>query len=92
MLAVLAHDPELVHVDRAGSATRPDLAIELDAMRRKGELHGYITDVTEIDADGWYGNPEWATLETAHDFAATIGAEVAKEARRIFDLRTGRSR
>lgn len=87
VLAVLAHDPDLVHVDRAGNATRPDLAIELDAMRRNHELHGYITDVTEIDADGWYGNPGWATDDAATDFATTVGAEIAKDARRIFDLR-----
>ncbi len=87
VMAVLAHDPELVHVDRAGTATRPDLAVELDAMRRKHELHGYITDVTEIDADGWYGNPTWATTDVAADFADTVGAEIAKDARQIFELR-----
>ena len=43
--------------------------------------------MTEIDSDGWYGNPDWATAEAARDFAATVGAEVAKEARRIFELR-----
>ncbi len=88
VLAVLAHDPTLVHVDRAGDATRPDLAIELDAMRRNPELHGYITDVTEIDADGWYGNPSWATEEASKDYAATIGAEIAKDSLRIFELRS----
>lgn len=88
VLAVMAHDRSLVHVDRAGNATRPDVAIELDAMRRNPELHGYITDVTEIDADGWYGNPTWATEDAARDFASTIGAEIAKDSVRIFELRT----
>lgn len=88
VLAVLAHDPELVHVDRAGDATRPERAVELDAMRRNHELHGYITDVTEIDADGWYGNPDWATDGMAAEFASTVGAEIAKETVRIFELRS----
>ncbi len=29
-------------------------------MRRSKEIYGYITDVTEIADDGWYGNPAWA--------------------------------
>ena len=88
------HDIDFLRFDRLATeghreiATRPDRAVELDAMRRSRELHGYITDVTEIDAEGWYGNPEWATEETAADFASTVGAEIAKDAQRIFELRS----
>ena len=88
VLAVMAHDPELVNVALAGDATRPDHAVALDEMRRGREVYGYITDVTEIDADGWYGNPTWASPARADDFAATVGAEVAKQASSIFDLRS----
>lgn len=87
VLAVMAHDPALVYLDRAGDATRPDNAIALDEMRRSHETHGYITDVTEIDADGWYGNPTWATLDMAGDFAATVADDVAKRVVEIFGLR-----
>lgn len=87
VLAVMAHDPALVYLDRAGDATRPDNAIALDEMRRSHETHGYITDVTEIDADGWYGNPTWATLDMARDFAATVADDVAKRVVEIFGLR-----
>lgn len=87
VLAVMAHDPDLVKVDRAGDATRPDRAIALDEMRRGREVYGYITDVTEIDADGWYGNPKWASPTLAADFASTIGAEVVKQVSAIFELR-----
>lgn len=87
VLAVMAHDPSLVQLDRAGDATRPDHAIALDEMRRSHETHGYITDVTEIDADGWYGNPTWATLDMAGDFAATVADDVAKRVAEIFGLR-----
>ena len=88
VLAVMAHDPALVHVDRAGDATRPAHAIALDEMRRSKEAYGYITDVTEIDSDGWYGDPAWASEDLATDFAATIGAEVVKKVAPIFELRT----
>lgn len=87
VMAVMAHDPGLVKVEKAGDSTRPDHAIAMDEMRRNGETHGYITDVTEIDADGWYGNPTWADPSMAGDFAATVAADVVKQANAIFDLR-----
>ena len=87
-LAILAYDPSLVDVDRAGDATRPDHAIALDEMRRSKETYGYITDVTEIDTDGWYGNPRWATEELAESFAITVASDVAKRAADIFALRS----
>ena len=89
-VAVMAHDPDLVAVDRAGDATRPDHAIALDAMRRSKEVYGYITDVTEIDSEGWYGNPRWASQDLADGFAATIAGEVAKTVQEVFELRDRR--
>lgn len=88
-MAVMARDPALARVDRAGDATRPDLAIALDEMRRDPETHGYITDVTEIDGDGWYGNPSWATADLAEAFATTTAAEIAKRVESILALRSG---
>ena len=87
VLSVMARDPELVKVERAGDATRPDHAIALDEMRRSHESYGYITDVTEIDEHGWYGNPRWASVDMAGDFADTIAGEVAKKVQEIFALR-----
>jgi creatinine amidohydrolase len=86
-MSVMARDPALVHIDRAGDSTRPDHAIAMDEMRRSGETHGYITDVTEIDADGWYGDPTWATEELAEEFAATVAGEIAKQVQGILLLR-----
>lgn len=88
-LAVLAHEPGLVHLDRAGDATRPPEAIAMDAMRRSRETHGYITDVTEIDRAGWYGDPAWATQEQADGFVDTIAAEVARQVADVLDLLGG---
>ena len=87
-MAVMARDPDLVHIERAGDATRPDSAIALDEMRRDPETHGYITDVTEIDDDGWYGNPSWATTELAEAFATTTAMEIAKRVESILALRS----
>lgn len=86
-LAVMAHDPDLAHTDRAGDSARPPRAAAMDAMRRGREVYGYITDVTEIDADGWYGEPGWATADVAAEFAATVASDIVKQVTAIFELR-----
>ncbi len=88
-LAVLAHDPGLVHVERAGPASRPDGADALDEMRRATEVHGYITDVTEIADEGWYGNPSWADAGLAGDFAAEVADAVCARVDEILEMREG---
>ena len=86
-LAILAHDPALVKAERAGEATRPAGALEMDAMRRSSEVYGFITDVSELADDGWYGNPSWATPERAADFAAVVAAGVLEQLETVFKAR-----
>ncbi len=86
-LAVMAHDPDLVHVARAGTARRTADAVALDTMRRDREVHGYVTDVTEIDDSGWYGDPTWADGDRAAGFADTVADQIAKRVTQIFALR-----
>jgi creatinine amidohydrolase len=86
-LAVLAYDPDLVRADRVTEPTRPDGADELDAMRRSKEVYGYITDVTEIADEGWYGNPAWADEGRAAEFAKTVADEIATTVESILKLR-----
>jgi creatinine amidohydrolase len=71
-LAMLAHDPALVKTERAGEPTRPAGALEMDAMRRSHEVYGFITDVSELADDGWYGNPGWATPDRAAKFTTVV--------------------
>lgn len=71
-LAMLAHDPTLVKAERAGAPTRPPGAEEMDAMRRSSEVYGFITDVSELADDGWYGNPAWATPDRAQTFTTVV--------------------
>lgn len=86
-LAVMAHDPGLVRTDRVGEPSRPDGAEELDAMRRSREVYGYITDVTEIADDGWYGNPAWAEEANPDEFAKTVAGEIADQVETILKMR-----
>ena len=89
-LAVLAYDPDLVRTDRVAEPTRPLGADELDAMRRSKEVYGYITYVTEIADEGWYGNPSWADEERAGGFASTVADEIATTVESILKLRKDR--
>ena len=73
--AVLAHDPSLVALDRAGEPSRPPGALELDAMRRSHEVYGFVTDVRELADDGWYGNPGWASGDVVAKFVDTVAGE-----------------
>lgn len=86
-LAVLAYDPSLARLDRVTDPTRPDGADELDAMRRSREVYGYVTDVTEIADDGWYGNPGWANQEEANTFAEVVAEEIESAVDSILAIR-----
>lgn len=86
-LGVLAVDPEMVDTAAMSPATRPDAAVALDEMRRGREVYGYITDVTEIDRDGWYGDPQWAEEAVPSSFAPAIAAEIVDRVTSIFGLR-----
>ncbi|MFP3914850.1 MAG: creatininase family protein [Actinomycetota bacterium] len=90
-LAILAYDPSLALLDRVTEPTRPPGAEELDAMRRSREVYGYITDVTEIADDGWYGNPGWADEDRAAAFADTVAEEVATRVESVLSTRKERT-
>jgi creatinine amidohydrolase/Fe(II)-dependent formamide hydrolase-like protein len=78
-MAVMAHDPSLLKVERAGEPSRPPGAEAKDAMRRSKEVYGFVTDVSEIAAEGWYGDPMWATPERAATFPSAVVDEIARQ-------------
>lgn len=85
-LAVMAYDPDLVARDRAGTAKRPADALEMDEMRRSDETYGFITDVTALAVEGWYGNPGWATQDRAKTFARDVAEATLVRVQMILDL------
>jgi creatinine amidohydrolase len=86
-MAVMAVDPALAHVERAGEPSRPPGAAELDALRRGSEVYSFVGDVRELANDGWYGDPAWATQERADGFAARIAAELERQVNEVLALR-----
>jgi creatinine amidohydrolase/Fe(II)-dependent formamide hydrolase-like protein len=65
----------------------------MDLMRRSPEVYGFITDVSELAQDGWYGNPTWATEDRAKTFADTVADGVLELVEHVFrarDIRHGR--
>ena len=88
-MAVMAHDPSLLHIDRAGEPTRPPGAEEADAMRRSHEVYGFVTDVKEIAAEGWYGDPDWATAERAATFPGAVTDQIVARLEAIGALSAG---
>jgi creatinine amidohydrolase len=78
-MAVMAHDPSLLKIERAGEPSRPPGAEAKDAMRRSREVYGFVTDVSEIAADGWYGDPTWATPERAATFPSAVVDDIVKQ-------------
>lgn len=86
-MAVMAHDAGLVMLERAGEPSRPPGAADADEMRRSHEVYGFITDVTEIAADGWYGDPQWATPERARTFPDAVVDEIFERLLRIGAMR-----
>jgi creatinine amidohydrolase len=90
-MAVRAHDPALVKADRAGEPTRPRGAEAMDAMRRSREVYGFVTDVTQIANEGWYGDPTWATVERAATFVDRVSEDLVHEVNEVLRLQ-GESR
>lgn len=91
-LSVMAYDASLLHLDRVGEPTRPEGAVELDEMRRARDVYGYVTDVTLMADDGWYGNPSWATQERADGFVDTVCEQIIKRIDLVFDAQRARTR
>ena len=87
-LAVFARDNRLVDLTRAASPTRPEGAAEADRMRRGRDVYGFVTDVSEIAEEGWYGDPHWATEERAAGFATEVATAIAERLRSIGALRS----
>ena len=83
-LAVLAHRPELVHLDRIERSSDGELGHKMDKLRRTTAFQPILTDIRSIAPTGWYGTPEHATVEKGLRMIVDIADRIATEAEEIF--------
>ena len=83
-LAVMAHRPQLVHLDRIANSSDHHHGSHMDKLRRTRAYQPVLTDIRCIAPTGWYGTPERATPDRGRRMLDAIADAIAKEAREIF--------
>lgn len=83
-LAVLAHQPDLVHLDRIDYSSDHQHGLQMDKLRRTRSYQPVLTDIRSIAPTGWYGKPEHATAEKGLRMLNDIADAIAGEATRTF--------
>ena len=83
-LAMLAHRPELVHLDRIDDGSDAHHGRRMDNLRRTRTFQPVLTDIRSIAATGWYGSPEHATVDKAQRMLRDVADAIATEAAEIF--------
>ena len=83
-LAVLAHRPDLVHLDRIDYSSDHAHGHKMDKLRRTRSYQPVLTDVRSIAPTGWFGSPQHATAEKGHRMLEDIADAIAREATDIF--------
>ena len=83
-LAVLAHRPDLVHLDRIKDSSDHTRGHHMDKLRRTRNYQPVLTDIRTIAPSGWFGTPENATADKGHRMLKDIANAIAKECSEIF--------
>jgi creatinine amidohydrolase len=83
-LAVLAHRPDLVHLDRIENSSDHAHGHRMDKLRRTRSYQPVLTDIRSIAPTGWFGSPQHATAEKGERMLADIADAIAQEAAAIF--------
>ena len=83
-LAVMAHQPDLVHLDRIDYSSDQKHGLQMDKLRRTRSYQPVLTDIRSIAPTGWYGSPEHATAEKGLRMLADIADAIAAEATTTF--------
>src|ERR1700731_3187622 len=83
-LAVMAHRPELVHLERIDYSSDHAHGRKIDGLRRTRSYQPVLTDVRSIAPTGWYGSPQHATVDQGQPMLDTVAGSLAKEAKEVF--------
>ena len=83
-LAILAHRPDLVHLDRIEHSSDHQHGHKMDRLRRTRAYQPVLTDIRSIAPTGWFGSPQHATAERGRQMIADIAEAIAHRAAEIF--------
>lgn len=83
-LAVLAYQPNLVHLDRISNSSDHGHGHKMDKLRRTRSYQPVLTDIRSIAPTGWFGSPQHATAEKGARMLRDIADAIAQEAAEIF--------
>ncbi len=85
-LAVLAYQPDLVHLDRIDYSSDHSHGRKWDRLRRTRSYQPVLRDIKTIAETGWYGAPEHATAAKGVKMLNDIADAIAKECTEIFSM------
>ena len=92
-LAVLAHRPDLVHLDRIDYSSdhhaRPQ---DGQACAARAAIQPVLTDIRSIAPTGWFGSPQHATAEKGDKMLADIADAIAERGGARFSVSSTRCR
>lgn len=74
--AVLAHDPNLVHIDRLAGGDPVELGNDGHALFRRRDVFPIMRDFREVAGTGWYGSPASATEDRANEIMDAVADHV----------------
>jgi creatinine amidohydrolase len=83
-LAVLAHRPDLVHLDRIDYSSDHAHGQRMDKLRRTRSYQPVLSDIRSIAPTGWFGSPQHASSEKGRRMVGDIANAIAREAAAIF--------
>lgn len=85
-LAVLAHRPDLVHLERIEHSSDASRGRKWDKLRRTRSYQPVLRDIRTICPTGWYGAPEHATVDKALRMLSDVATAIATESAELFRM------
>lgn len=74
--AVLAHDSDLVHLDRLSEGDPVESGTEGHALFRRRDVYPLLRDFREVAPSGWYGSPGSVTPERAEEIMEAVADHI----------------
>lgn len=90
--AVLAHKPDLVHIDRLAGGDPVELGNDGHALFRRRDVFPIMRDFREVAGTGWYGSPASVNAERANEIMDAVADHVVAGFEDVSDKLEARAR